>query len=217
MVKPEFFDSESIGACSIQARLTFIGLWVTGDDYGNQKAQLSRLKLKIFPYDNMTEGEFLGYLCELEEVGCIKGYEIDGERFITVPNFGTYQTVRKPSKSSIPEPPKETQKARKTTVIRRWKTGAQNVENDTSTPLVRHQCATSNAKERKKEGRNRDILNISIPNEVGATSGADVDNSTPLAAQCPQCGSSLTRTGMPNPDYWFCDGCKQLYPQGVST
>lgn len=214
MVKPEFFDSESLGACSIQARLAFIGLWVTGDDYGNQKAQLSRLKMKIFPYDTMTESEFLGYLCELEDVGCIKGYVIDGERYITVPNFSTYQTVRKPSKSSIPEPPKETQKARKTKVFREWKTGAKPVENNTSTSLVRHQCATSDPKERKKEGSNR-VLTHSIANEY-EQAGAVAGKPAPAPARCLLCGDELTRTGMKNPaEFWFCSTCKDFYPEDM--
>lgn len=210
MVKPEFFDSESLGACSIEARLAFIGLWVNGDDYGNVKAQASRLKLKIFPYDNMSDAEFVGYLAELEEVGCIKGYVVDEERYITCPNFVTYQTVRKPSKSSIPTPPKELEKQRRTTVIRLWKTSLESVENNTSTSLVRHQYATSDVKERKKERRNRDITNISIPKEVGAASGADVENSTPLAAQCPECSNQLTATGMREPEAWYCDTCNQF-------
>ena len=35
MVKPEFFDSESLAKCSMAARLAFIGLWVEADDFGH--------------------------------------------------------------------------------------------------------------------------------------------------------------------------------------
>lgn len=211
MVKPEFFDSESLGACSIQARLAFIGLWVTGDDYGNQKAQASRLKMKIFPYDTMTDDEFIGFLCELEETGCIKGYIVDGERYINVPNFSTYQTVRKPSKTSIPAPPKSVEKQRRTTVIHEWRNGGAMVtEYDGSTTPVRHQYDTSNPKERKKEGSNS-VFTHTIANEY-EQAGAVAGKPAPAPARCLLCGDELTRTGMKDPnEYWFCSTCKDFY------
>lgn len=212
MVKPEFFESESLGACSIRARLAFIGLWVTGDDYGNQKAQASRLKLKIFPYDSMTDDEFIGLLVELEEVGCIKGYIVDGERYITVPNFDTYQTVRKPTKSNIPEPPKSVLKQRRTTVIRDWKNGVPIDEYDTSTSLVTHQYDTSNAKERKNEGRKR-TLKSSLSNEYAPTDADAVRTASLVAIRCPQCGSQMERTGLrrsgTDRHIWRCTQCHE--------
>ena len=120
MIKPDFFDSESLSECSIEARLAFIGLWVMGDDYGRQKAQIRRLRTRIFPYDEMDDESFSMLLCELERVGCIKAYEIDGERYIYVPNFSVYQTVRKPSASSVPAPPKSVEKLLKTTLVQQW-------------------------------------------------------------------------------------------------
>lgn len=209
MVKPEFFDSENLGACSIPARLAFIGLWVMGDDYGNQKAQASRLKLKIFPYDTMTDDEFIGLLCELEETGCIKGYVVEGERYINVPNFPIYQTVRKPSKSSIPEPPKSTVKARRTKVLQGWRNGDVPVSEDGgSTPPVRYQYATSDPKERKKEG-SEGVLTHTFAKERGASVGADALGAPPAAPRCPLCETSVTfdaRSGM-----WRCSNCGDVF------
>ena len=214
MVKPEFFDSESLGACSIQARLAFIGLWVTGDDYGNQKAQASRLKLKIFPYDSMSDDEFIGYLCELEEVGCIKGYVVDGERYITVPNFSTYQTVRKPSKSSIPVPPKSTENQRRTRVLHEWRNGAVPVSSyDGSDTQVQHQYDTSNPKERKKEG-SKGFLTKPFANESGSDVAAAAKAAPPSPPKCPMCGTEVERTGMPDPDAWWCPNCKDNFAYG---
>lgn len=120
MVKPEFFDSESLAKCSMAARLAFIGLWVEADDFGHLKAQFGRLKARIFPFEKMSETKFISLLGELEEVGCIRGYEVEGERYIDIPHFSDYQYVKKPSKSMIPE-----------------------YELGTSTPLVPHQYPTS--------------------------------------------------------------------------
>ena len=212
MVKPEFFDSESLGACSVAARLAFIGLWVMGDDYGNQKMQVSRLKMKVFPYDSMTDDDFMGLLCELEETGCIKGYTVDGERYITVPNFQTYQTVRKPSKSSIPEPPKSVSKQRQTKAIREWRTGASPVaEYDGTTTLVQHQLHTSDT-ERKKEGKKEVVvLQQQLPKEGAAVGAAVVETTPPSAPCCPLCGTALERTGMPDPDFWWCPHCRDFF------
>lgn len=211
MVKPEFFDSESLGACSVAARLAFIGLWVMGDDYGNQKMQVSRLKTKIFPYDSMTDGDFVDLLCELEEVGCIKGYTVDGDRYITVPNFQTYQTVRKPSKSSIPEPPKSVSRQRQTKAVREWRTGTSPVaEHDGTTAPVTHQYGTSDAqkKEVKKEVV---VLQQQLPKEGAAADAAADGTAPPSAPCCPLCGTALERTGMPDPDWWWCGNCKDFF------
>lgn len=193
MIKPEFFDSESLAVCSIEARLAFIGLWVMGDDYGNQKAQLFRLQHRIFPYDEMDIGHFLDLLCELEEVGCIKGYEIDGERYINVPNFSSYQTVRKPSGTTVPEPPKATSSTRVTTVIRGWRTSDAPVAHqcDSDAPVT-HQYATTTP-ERKKE-RSNFSLREKIAKEMHASGGADAVETAPPSMQCPNCDADLKPT-----------------------
>lgn len=104
MIKPEFFTSESLAECSSYARLCFIGLWVFADDYGREKFSPRVLKSQIFPLDDMTVDEFIGCMCELEEVGCIRLYT-DGENvYYEVPNFSIYQTVKNPSKTNIPQP-----------------------------------------------------------------------------------------------------------------
>ena len=161
MIKPEFFDSESLAACSIAARMAFIGLWVEADDYGRLKAQYTRLKTRIFPYDRMSGGKFFSLLKELEGVGCIRGYEVDGEQYIDIPNFAVYQTVKKPSKTTNPE-----------------------YQEQYSTPLVPHQCPTSNPKERKKEGVS---LDKDTPKEGQAEGGAVAGEPAPPV--CPVCGS----------------------------
>ena len=92
MVKPDFFESESLAECNHSARLCFIGLWVMSDDNGNCKLNPRRLNRQIFPDDNLTNGEFLGLLQQLERVGCIKD----------------------PSKSTVPKPPESLSKVKTT-------------------------------------------------------------------------------------------------------
>lgn len=211
MVKPEFFDSESLALCSIEARLAFIGLWVMGNDYGNQKAQLTRLQHRIFPYDEMSAGHFLDLLCELEETGCIKGYEIDGERYITVPNFSSYQTVRKPSATNVPSPPKSTVNSKRTTVIRGWRTSNAPVTHQcgSDTPVT-HQDDTS-IPERKKEGSNFS-LREKIAKERSASDDAATDGTAPpddtKIPVCPLCSTPVRFD--PKSMMWRCQVCGEV-------
>lgn len=105
MVKPDFFDSGSLAACTIPARLVFIGLWVMADDKGNMKFEERKLMRQLFPYDDIDPRALIVWLAELEEVGCIKVYEPHGDVCISIPNFSVYQTVKNPSKTTVPAPP----------------------------------------------------------------------------------------------------------------
>lgn len=191
MVKPEFFDSASLASCSIAARLAFIGLWVEADDYGRFKAQPLRLKTCIFPYDRMGVAKFVSLLGELEAVGCIKGYEIDGEKYAYIPNFNIYQTVNRPSKSSIPEPPKSVEKVGKTTLF--------------------SECSMStHAKERKKEGsvcvsKRNTNTNVESAKSAGvAESAVDKTASAPLCADCNREAYRNQQMGA-----WVCPVCNR--------
>lgn len=224
MVKPEFYDSESLGMCSVSARFLFVALWVHGNDYGNMKARLGWIKLKTFPYDSLAEQDILDMLCELERVGCVRGYVVDGDVYINIPNFETYQTVRKPNKSNVPDPPKNMPKT--THVFTDWKQygtsdalvtnqcvtgGVDNVENHVENDSVRHQYGTSDA--RKKETlKEVVVLQQQLPKEEGAAVGAAVAEATPPSApKCPMCGTDMDRTGMPDPEAWFCNNCKDFF------
>lgn len=103
MVKPEFFGSDSLAECSIPARLTFIGLLVCADDNGNLKLSQRRLCHFIYSCGEFTEEQFVGQLRELEEVDCIRLYKRGAEVYVNIPNFNVYQTINRPSKSTIPK------------------------------------------------------------------------------------------------------------------
>ena len=218
MVKPEFFDSESVGTCSIAARLAFIGLWVTSDDFGNQKAQAGRLRLRVFPYDEMTDEDFMALLCELEEVGCIKGYEIDGTRYINIPNFQIYQTVNRPSKSSVPEPPKRTARAASTALIKGWMRTHGGLTEDSRKAHGFSEHSVSTHRERKKEGKKEVVVLQQQPpmedEKNCAEHGADAVETAPRSARtCRTCGGGMEPTNAFVPGqkerrrFWRCGQC----------
>jgi len=64
MITPGFFDDPDIADLTPMARLFFIGLWCQADREGRLVADLRRLKVRIFPFDdvdiNALAGELLG-------------------------------------------------------------------------------------------------------------------------------------------------------------
>lgn len=186
MVKPEFFDSESMAKCSIAARLAYIGLWVMADDEGRLKYQPNRLKTRIFPYDKMTAKRFASLLVELEAVGSIVVYTVDGEMYLAIPHFRDYQYIKKPTKSVLPEYQKRY-----------------------STPLVAHEYPTS-GDERKKEKKKGMLLsnNNNIPKEKDAADAVACEPAPPSSGfvrpVCPICGTTIGLSFMDGNAEWTC-------------
>lgn len=214
MIKPDFFESENIGACSIPARLLFIALWMQSNDYGIAKAGLSRMRRAAFGYDQMTDQDVLNLLCELEEVKCINGFSYDGEPYLCVPNFTTYQSIRKPNTNGYPDKPIDIREH--SNFFATWRNSG------ISEALVLYEYRTSDAPTRtqsrtgtdkKKEGKKEVVvLQQQLPKEP-TTSGADAGKPTPLVVGviCPECGAAMQRTNMrksgTKQHYWRCTEC----------
>ena len=148
MIKPEFFTSDSLAELHPMARYLFIGLWVIADDSGNLKYNPRKIRLQVFPFDDISDKTIAGQLSALEGVGCIYGYEVDGERYITIPNFATYQTINRPSKTTIPCPKNVANKHQ----IRAWFDGGKPVENIPVHGVLNEHSMSTHSKEVSKEG-----------------------------------------------------------------
>lgn len=109
IIKPEFWDDERLATVSMQARLTYIGLWNFCDDYGVTKASLLWLKSRLYPFDekvlNKDLERWLIELCNLQRI--IK-FSVNGDDFYYLPNFLKHQVINRPSKTRYPEPSCET-------------------------------------------------------------------------------------------------------------
>lgn len=101
-IKPEFQQSENLGSISRDARLAFILLFPQCDDEGRCRANSRLLASLLFPYDNDAPGLIDGWLSELEEVGCIRRYSVDGISYLDIPNFLEHQKIDHPKESKIP-------------------------------------------------------------------------------------------------------------------
>ncbi|MEW6318781.1 MAG: hypothetical protein AB1670_20640 [Pseudomonadota bacterium] len=101
-IKPEFWCDERVVELSAFARLLFIGLWNFVDDCGRIEFSPVRLKLQIFPADNV---DVLALFAELEGTGLVTVYTVDGRRFLQVDGFRKHQKIDKRLPSRFPAPP----------------------------------------------------------------------------------------------------------------
>lgn len=104
-IKPELWDDELLGSCSIPARLLFIGLISNADDDGRLRGAPSRLAGRIFQYDELSPKKIETWLVELADAAVIVRYAVGKERFIWLPGFEKHQVINKRKASTLPPPP----------------------------------------------------------------------------------------------------------------
>ncbi len=91
-IKPDFWISEQIVACSMQTRLFFIGLWNFSDDHGVFKWKPKMLKMQIFPSDKISVQK---YLNELLGKGLLKKFTHEKEEYGCIVSFSKHQRIDK--------------------------------------------------------------------------------------------------------------------------
>ena len=104
-IRPEFYDSESMGAVSWDARFVFECLWSYVQDNGVNRDNARMIRGTCMPYDgDDVIPRIEAALDELEAVGCIIRYEWRGKKLLWLPNFLTYQKIDRPSTCLFPTP-----------------------------------------------------------------------------------------------------------------
>lgn len=107
-IKPGFFRSKSLAACSPHARLLFAGLWTEADDEGRGVAEPRILAAALFPWDAPSDDTVQGWLDELAPEH-ITLYEVRDTRYFQVVRWHEHQAAAyRRGTSSLPEPPPNT-------------------------------------------------------------------------------------------------------------
>lgn len=102
-IKPGFFSNEHLAEVDFATRLLFIGMWTEADREGRLEDRPRRLKMALFPADNVDIDAMLYSLHDLE---FIDRYSVDGRNYIQVVNWAKHQNPHlKEAKSVIPEKP----------------------------------------------------------------------------------------------------------------
>ena len=106
MIDPEIWENQRFGEMSLMARFLWIGLISHADDEGKGKASPSLLKRNIFGFDSTVRAtDIEKTLTELSSKMSITLYEINGEKFYKLDKWFSWQSIQKPKKSKIPDPP----------------------------------------------------------------------------------------------------------------
>jgi len=95
--KPEFWTSEQVADCSLVARLLFIGIWNFCDDHGLHPASIKRLKMEVFPSDQLGNEAIQAMIDELLAVGLLFAYQVDGKDYWQVTGWAKHQKIEKPT------------------------------------------------------------------------------------------------------------------------
>ncbi len=103
-IKPEFWSSAQLIACSREARLLFIGLWNFSDDAGVHPASLITLKARVFPGDNLIADDIKIWVEELIKQNLLIEYEVNRERYWQVTGWKKHQLITRPNyKYPVPQ------------------------------------------------------------------------------------------------------------------
>lgn len=102
-IKPGFFSNEHLAELDFATRLLFIGMWTEADREGRLEDRPRRLKMALFPADNVDINRMLD---DLDHLGFIKRYTVGDVKAIQVINWAKHQNPHvKEAKSTIPEMP----------------------------------------------------------------------------------------------------------------
>jgi hypothetical protein len=104
-IDPGFFSSDQVVACSMAARLLFIGLWTLADREGRLRDEPSRIRRQIFPDDRVDIEKLL---VELASQGLVDRYVVDDATLMCIPAFGEHQSIHPhEARSKLAPPPRE--------------------------------------------------------------------------------------------------------------
>lgn len=106
-IKPDFWTSEQVTECSLNARLLFIGLWNFCDDEGRHPYAPKKIKALIFPCDDVTVDQVEVMMIELDKVGLITRYNIENKDYFYVTGW-QHQVINRKQKPRFPAPNSDT-------------------------------------------------------------------------------------------------------------
>ena len=104
-IHPDACDSEKLSELSDSAERTFFRLLTHTDDDGRGEDRPKLLAAKLYPlHDGKDAGTVNADLDELQTVGLLTRYCVNGKRYYTIPTFRDWQNPRHPTASKLPSP-----------------------------------------------------------------------------------------------------------------
>jgi hypothetical protein len=97
-IKPGFFTNEDLVELDFETRLLFAGLWTVADRKGRLQDRPKKIKIDIFPADNVEVDVMLQ---ELHDRKFIVRYVVNGVRYIQITNWSRHQNPHHTEKASV--------------------------------------------------------------------------------------------------------------------
>ena len=108
-LKPDFFKDDDLAEKPFWIRLLYAGLWNIADKEGRLEDRPKRIKVDLFPYDNVDIEKGLCALNEPKNSGrpYIQRYKINNEHYIQILKWHDHQKPHHTEKESVlpPAPP----------------------------------------------------------------------------------------------------------------
>lgn len=101
-VKPTFWGDEKIAQVSRDARLLMLGIISLQDDEGRFLGSPSAIQGYVFPNDELPPAKVKRWLSELDDIGLIHLYTVNG---VTYGCVKQHQRISHPQASTLPPPP----------------------------------------------------------------------------------------------------------------
>lgn len=101
-IKPEFWTDPDVVACSMAARLFFIGCWNHADDYGVLKDEPDRIRLQVMPADEVDACAIVDELVERRLL--VRMDTPDGTPVLVVRTFLIHQKIDRRSVGRYGDP-----------------------------------------------------------------------------------------------------------------
>lgn len=125
-IKPGFWKNEDLAELAFEHRLLFVGLWMLADREGRLEDRPKRIKMELFPCDNVN---IEAGLEELTSMGLLERYEYQGVKVVLIAKFSEHQSPHHSEKrSELPgkhgyDPVSQPKKAREAQVKGKSSTG----------------------------------------------------------------------------------------------
>lgn len=87
-IKPGFFKNDELVELAFEVRLLFAGLWTIADREGRLEDRPKKIKMEIFPADDINVDRALSHL---EEKNFIARYTVAGKAYIQIGNWSKHQ------------------------------------------------------------------------------------------------------------------------------
>jgi hypothetical protein len=97
-IKPGFFTNDELVELPFSTRLLFIGLWTIADREGRIVDRPKKIKMEIFPADDVDCDQALA---QLADSGFITRYQADSVKVVEIVNFAKHQAPHSTEKDSL--------------------------------------------------------------------------------------------------------------------